>query len=64
MDPTEDYSLEDFQKWHVAHLKEYLAKRGLSKNGKKSELAALAYSCHVMNKPIIDLKCAKMQETF
>ena len=64
MDPTEDYSLEDFQKWHVTHLKEYLAKRGLSKNGKKSELAALAFSCHVMNKPIIDLKCATMRETF
>lgn len=64
MEPREESTLEDFQRWHVHHLKDYLMKRGLSKSGKKSELAALAYSCHVMKKPIVSDVVPYVNESF
>ena len=64
MEVSEDSTLEDFQRWHVTHLRDYLAKRGLSRTGKKSELAALAYSCHVMKKPIVDHSGDNISESF
>ena len=51
MEVPKDSELEDFERWDVASLKTFLAKRGVSQKGKKKELVALAYSCNVMNKP-------------
>ena len=64
MEPKEDSTHKDFQRWQVSHLKDYLAKRGLSRRGKKSELAALAYSCHIMKKPTTSFLTSDVTETF
>ena len=64
MEPKEDSTLEDFQRWQVSHLKDFLAKSGLSRSGKKAELAALAYSCHVMKKPLTNSLTCNISETF
>ena len=63
MEPNEDSTLEDFQGSHAVHLKEYLARRGLNRTSKKSELAALAYSCHVMRKPQTQELVSNIKET-
>ena len=64
MEPPSDSSLADFEQWNVAHLKDYLAKCGLSRKGNKAELAALAYSCHVMKKPLTHSLAENVQQAF
>ena len=62
MEPTEYSTLEDFERWHVLHLTDFLTKRGLTETGKKLELAALAYTCHVMKKTAIE--ASNVTDTF
>ena len=64
MDPSADSTIEDFERWDILHLKDYLAKRGISKKGKKAELVALAYSCHQMNKPVTETYTPNIEEAF
>ena len=64
MEVPADSTIEDFERWDVPHLKTYLAKRGISQNGKKAELVALAYSCHVMNKSVTDTYTTDIQRAF
>ena len=64
MELPSDSSLCDFERWNVTHLKDYLAKRGLSRTGNKAELAALAYACHVMKKPITASLTDNIQQSF
>ncbi len=64
MEPDKEYSLEDFLRWDLHNLKSFLAKRGLSKSGTKSELAALAYSCFVMKKQPCDTFTDCIAQTF
>ena len=64
MEPPEDSTLEDFQRWSLPHLKDYLAKCGISRKGKKAELAALAYSCHVMKTETTDTHSQNIEEAF
>ena len=45
MDVSGNDELEDFDRWNVCSLKDYLARHGISHVAKKSELVALAYSC-------------------
>ena len=54
MNTSSPTSLQDFMSWHAHYLKDYLHQRGITPRGNKSELAALAYSCHVMNKPCVE----------
>ena len=39
-----EYTLEDFSKWKVNALKEYLSKRGLKVEGNKATLVARAFA--------------------
>lgn len=64
MEPFADSTIEDFERWDVPHLKDYLAKHGISQKGKKAELAALAYSCHVMNKSVTETYAWNIEESF
>lgn len=64
MDAQADSTIDDFQRWDVPHLRSYLAKRGISQKGKKSELVALAYSCHVMKKPVTETYTSDIQQAF
>ncbi len=64
MEATTDFTLEDFLRWDLQHLKDYLAKRGISRTGRKAELAALAFSCSVMKKPLTDEYKSKIEQTF
>ena len=64
MEVPEDSRLEDFERFNVAHLKDYLAKRGVSQKGNKRELAALAYYSHVMKKPLVDTYTSDIQQAF
>ena len=41
--PGEKDSLEDFRRWKVLQLEEFLGNRGLKTTGSKGELAALAF---------------------
>jgi hypothetical protein len=42
----EELTLEDFQRWKVPQLKEYLKKRGLKTSARKDELCSLAFAAH------------------
>ena len=64
MEAPADSTIDDFERWDVPHLKNYLAKRGISQKGKKAELVALAYSCHVMNKSVTDTYTSDIQQAF
>ena len=64
MEVPKDSELEDFERWDVPSLKTFLAKRGVSRKGKKKELVALAYSCNIMNKPVDDTYNADIQQAF
>ena len=48
----EDLSLEDFMRWKVPGLKDFLRKRGLSYSMNKAELAALCFSAARFKMPI------------
>ena len=47
-----EYTLEDFSKWKVNALKEYLSKRGLKVEGNKATLVARAFAAWEMQIPI------------
>ena len=53
--PGEKGSLEDFRRWKVLQLKEFLRNRGLKTTGTKGELAALAFGARPF--PILLVKC-------
>ncbi|XP_071121974.1 uncharacterized protein [Mytilus edulis] len=54
MDTTDqNTSLDDFLTWKVSALREYLTKRGMTKDGTKSELAALCYSASVLKIEVV-----------
>ena len=48
----------------MTSLKDYLARHGISRTGKKRELAALAFSCHVMKKPETEVYARDIQQSF
>ncbi|XP_032894924.1 uncharacterized protein LOC116984708 [Amblyraja radiata] len=53
-DPNYDnMTVDDFLRWKVEALKQFLADRGLKKTGRKAELAALAYGAVYMKKPVL-----------
>ena len=54
MDVPRTAEINDFERWNVNSLKDYLARHGISRTGKKSELVALAFACKYMNKPESD----------
>ena len=64
MDVSGNDELEDFDRWNVRSLKDYLARHGISHVAKKSELVALAYSCKHMNKPEMDTYTRDIQQSF
>ena len=64
MDPPVGSTLEDFERYDVASLKDYLARHGISQKDNKAELAALAYACHVMNKPTTNTFAQNTKEAF
>ena len=64
MEVPADSTIDDFERWDVPHLKNYLAKRGISQKGKKAELVALAYSCHVMKKTLSDRYTTDIQQAY
>ena len=43
---ADSLTLDDFKRWKVPELKEFLKKRGLKISSKKEELCALAYAAH------------------
>ena len=43
-----EYTLEDFSKWKVNALKEYLSKRGLKVEGNKATLVARGFAAWEM----------------
>ena len=49
---TDKRSIEDFGRWRVDLLKEFLRKRGLKCKGKKAELVALAFSAEFLGLPV------------
>ncbi|CAC5360694.1 unnamed protein product [Mytilus coruscus] len=54
MDTTDqNTSLDDFLTWKVSALRDYLTKRGMTKDGTKSELAALCYSASFLKIAVI-----------
>ena len=56
--PGEKDSLEDFRRWKVLQLEEFLGNRGLKTTGSKGELAALAFGARPF--PILLVKCWKV----
>ena len=48
----------------MTSLKDYLARHGISHTGKKRELAALAFSRHVMKKPETEVYVRDIQQSF
>ena len=56
--PGEKGSLEDFRRWKVLQLKEFLQNRGLKTSGTKGELASLAFGARPS--PILLVKCWKV----
>ena len=56
--PVEKDSLEDFRRWKVLQLEEFLGNRGLKTTGSKGELAALAFGARPF--PILLVKCWKV----
>ena len=47
-----EHTLEDFSKWKVNALKEYLSKRGLKVEGNKATLVARAFAAWEMQIPM------------
>ncbi|KAK6171766.1 hypothetical protein SNE40_018199 [Patella caerulea] len=47
------FSLDEFFMWKVDALRDYLSKRGLSREGTKQELSALCFSAQTLNLPIV-----------
>ena len=47
-----EYKFEDFLHLTVTSPQDFLSLRGLSKSGKKDELAARAFSAYVLNVPV------------
>ena len=41
---AESLSLDDFKRWNVPELKEFLRKRGIKTASRKDELSALVYA--------------------
>ena len=64
MDVPGTAEIDDFERWNVHSLKDYLAKHGISQTGKKSELVALAFACEYMNKPESDTYTRDIQQSF
>ena len=64
MEPPSDSTLADFERWDVPHLKNFLARHGVSRKGNKAELAALAYYSHIMKKPITESLTDHIQLAF
>ena len=64
MDLPENAEIEDFERWTVSSLKDYLARHGISCTAKKSELVALAYSCNVMKRPEAEVYTHDIQQSF
>ena len=52
-------SYDDFSRWKVPELKEYLRERGLKTTGRKVELMALAYGANQMG---VDTKRSSIEE--
>ena len=48
----------------MTSLKDYLARPGISRTGKKRELTALAFSCHVMKKTETEVYACDIQQSF
>lgn len=48
-----EMTLDTFLSWKIEALRSYLGKRGLAKDKPKQELAALAFSAHLLNLPIV-----------
>ena len=44
-------SVDDFKKWTVAQLKEYLGDRGINRDGLKEKLVANAYGAYILDIP-------------
>ena len=54
-----DLSYDDFSRWKVPELKDYLRDRGLKTTGRKVELVALAYGANQMG---VDTKRSSIEE--
>ena len=48
----EKRTLDDFRRWKVPQLKEFLRNRGLNTTGTKNELAALAFGAEQLSAPV------------
>ena len=48
----EKRTLDDFRRWKVPQLKEFLRNRGLNTTGTKNELAALAFGGEQLSAPV------------
>ena len=64
MDVPENVEIDDFGRWTVRSLKDYLARHGISHTGKKSELVALAFSVNAMKKPETEVYACDIQQSF
>ena len=64
MEAEADSHMDDFARWDIPHLRDYLAKRGVTQKGNKDELVALAYSCNIMNRPLVDTYKSDIQQAF
>lgn len=49
-------TLEDFKRWKVTELKNFLKKRGIKSSGRKDELCALAFAARWENKTLVPTK--------
>ena len=48
---TSGMSIDDFKKWTVAQLKDYLGDRGINRDGLKEKLAANAFGAYRLDIP-------------
>ena len=64
MDVPGTAEIDDFERWNVQSLKDYLARHGISRTGKKSELVVWGFSCKYMNKPESDTYTRDVQLSF
>ena len=53
---SDQITLEDFKRWKVPDLKNYLKKRGLKLSGRKDKLCALAFAAHWEKKTLVPTK--------
>lgn len=49
---TEGMSIDDFERWTVAQLQEYLSDRCINKSGNKPKLVKNVYGCYLLQLPI------------